>query len=470
MPFPQKFKMAVHWNYLPVPTGTPMGGYGWNVDRRSDGNIANDLKVRCAIITSPQGGRVVFMQVDVISIPKPVYDDILGRLIDLGVVDSARNFVLSQSHTHAGPMVGAKPDPYVLLGSDRAPSVTQAYTRDHFIPFVVRIAQEAHAKALVDVTLGYAEGFAEIGYNRRGLAWAPRDVPVLVARRADNYDLFAVLAGHACHPVCSPHGHTSLDADYCGYAMDEVEKRLGATKVLVMFFQGAAGDINPMGPDQGGPPQGPEMTRFAAERLVSAIVATVRNAAYNPLYGPITTSIQNVPLPYAVDFGNATEVQELRTKYEARKDEPDGDEAGTGRRHARRMLAELDAGNRPGSLPMTIQKIDLGGLTILTMSHEVLSGWHVGTKNKWAANGRTTPLWVMAYANHIDGYVPAFDLLSKGGADETGWEGDPEVPAPGKFAHSYSLIAPLKAGDSHTDQNGVEGRLVTAINGLLGLQ
>lgn len=60
-----------------------------------------------------------------------------------------------------------------------------------------------------------------------------------VARRTDNRDLFAVLMGHACHPVCSPWKHTSLDADYCGYAMDEAEKRLGADKVPVIFFQPA---------------------------------------------------------------------------------------------------------------------------------------------------------------------------------------------------------------------------------------
>ncbi|MFI5592846.1 hypothetical protein ACIA5G_47890 [Amycolatopsis sp. NPDC051758] len=461
--------MAVARDNLPVPNNTPMGGYGWSTDRRADGSVANPLRVRCAIIVSPQGQRVVFLQADVISIPRPVYERILAELMESGVVSAPENFVLAQSHTHAGPMVGAKPDPYVLLGSTGAAETTEQYTDDVFVPFLVSVAEHAHALPLVEVTLGYAEGFAEIGLNRRRLAWTPREVPVLVARRADNRDLFAVLAGHACHPVCATWMSRTLDADYCGYAMDEVEKRLGETNVPVIFFQGAAGDINP-----NDPPDGVNKTALAAERLVAAIIATVRNAAYFPIHGPITTDIRTVDLNYAVDLDDEDELSELTLKYRARANGSPGEENGTGYRHAKQMLAELDAGDVVNHMPMTIQKIDLGGLTILTMSHEVLSGWHVGTKAKWAAKN-ATPLWVMGYANHIDCYVPAFDVLSAGDGDdpnygEAGWKnGDPKMIGPGTFGHSYSLIAPLNAGSSPQDPSGVEGTLVPHIDGLLGL-
>ncbi|MFS8095843.1 hypothetical protein LFM09_01780 [Lentzea alba] len=457
MPLPGKFRMALRDDPLPVPRDTPMGGYGWGTDRRFTGEPANPLKIRCVIIVSPQGQRIVLVQVDVISIPKPVYDDILDRLRDEGVVDAARNFVLAQSHTHAGPMVGAKPDPLVLLGSADAATVTEAYTRT-FVNEVVATAVRAHQTGLTEVTLGYAEGFAEIGRNRVGLAYTPREVPVLVARRTDaNRNLFAVLVGHTCHPVCSPYMGNNTDSDYCGYAVDEVEKRLG---VPTVFFQGAAGDINPVQTD----------TAWAALRLTNAIVATVRNAAFFPIYGPIVTNLDVVPLPLAVNLDDPGERAALRQRYVDRVNQnaPGGVEQ-AGVRHARKMIAELDDRTASARMPMTIQKIDLGGLTILTMAHEVLSGYHVGTKAKWVVKNPLQPLWIMAYANHIDCYVPAHDVLKRGGDNESGWNVAANMIGVGTYGHSYSMVSPLAAGVDQHDTNGVEGTLVPRIAGILGL-
>ncbi|MFD8497691.1 hypothetical protein [Amycolatopsis sp. NPDC059657] len=459
--------MSIQVDLLPVRAGLPMGGYGWSVDRRSDGSAANPLKIRCVILVSQQGQRIVLVQTDIISIPRPLYQRILSRLVAAGVVSGAQNFVLAQSHTHYGPMVGDKPDPYVLLGSEQAAADAKAYT-DEFVEAIVRTSVAAHNKPLVEVTLGYAEGYAEVGENRlvpeastigKG---APHEVPVLVAQRTDNRDLFAVLAGHVCHPVCAAWASTALDADFCGWAVDNAEKRLGAP---VVFFQGAAGDVDPRNP-----PPGEDKVAFWGTRLADAVVATVRNAAHFPITGPITTAITEAKLPYAVDFGDGTQVDALRKKYQDRITANDESPIGqAGVRHAKRMIAELDAGNRPGYLPMTVQKLDLGGLTILTMSHEVLSGYHVGTKRNFAAKYGTKPLWVMAYAHHIDCYVPAYDVLSEGGRPESGWAGDPKIIGVGTYGLSYSLLAPLSAGASANDPNGVEAVVVQAINQMLGL-
>ncbi|GLY51451.1 hypothetical protein [Lentzea sp. NBRC 102530] len=472
------FQMSYADELIPMPAGTPMGGYGWGVDggetyRQSGGTVANELKVRCAIIVDSGGRRIVFVQADVISIPRHVYTDVVGRLVGQGVIPNASSFVLAQSHTHSGPMIGDKPDPYVMLNSKRAVDVARTYTAG-FVDQVVRVAVKAHQTPRTGVTLGYAEGFAELGVNRRGLSWRPREVPVLVARRADNFDLFAVLAGHACHPVCVDR-NANPDSEYCGYAMIETGKRLG---VPVMFFQGAAGDINPAAPDPGRLP-----IESAALRLTNAIVATVRNAAYFPVNGPINTAIETVPLPYRVNVGDAAQREWLRGEYQKRVDAagPDGGKWGSGDsatvRHAERMVEEL---KNPvlGHMPMTIQKIDLGGLTILTMSHEVLSGWHVGTKNQWAAKKPFEPLWVMAYTNHIDCYVPAFDILrdgDAGGQGEAGWRNDRPDDDKGlsgnsTYAVSYSLASPLNAGENAQDPNGVEGRLQPRIRALLNIE
>ena len=112
-----------------------------------------------------------------------------------------------------------------------------------------------------------------------------------------------------------------------------------------------------------------------------------------------------------------------------------------------------------------MQRLSLGGLTILTMAHEVLSGYHVGTKRKYGK-----PLWIMAYANHVDCYVAADDKLWSGGY-EAGWDDDPRIAGIGKAANSYSLPAPLKA--SPAGQPGApgatEGLVAGAIARLLGV-
>ncbi|MBP2326424.1 hypothetical protein JOF56_006809 [Kibdelosporangium banguiense] len=464
MAVPAYFEVAHHSQELEVGAGVPIGGYGWGVDRRTNGRVTSPLMVNCVIIVSPQGRRIALIQVDVISIPHPVYEQIRDRMIAHGVVSEAKDLIVAQSHTHYGPMVGGKPDPEVLLGSPEAVGDTNAYTTK-FVDDVVNTAIGAMTKPLTEVTLGFAEGHAETASSRLDPqlpwgTWAPREVPVLVARRAGDDELFLVLVGHACHPVCAERMSPDLDADFCGRLVADIRQRLG---VPAIFFQGATGDVDPLPA-----PEGVNRAAFVGKLLADAVVATVRDAVFSPISGPITTAMETAPLPYAVNFRDSAEVAELQQKYQDRVDENDQGEVGqAGVRHARKMLKELADGNRPKSMPMTVQKIDLGGLTILALSHEVLSGYHASTKLEHPDQR----LWIMAYANHVDCYVPASDVLWAGGHLESGWQDDPRMVGVGTYSHSYSMLSPLASSPDRSnprDERGVEGVVVKYINRVLG--
>lgn len=434
----------------------PMGGYGWS-ERRSDGSAVGGrpLRAQCAVLTDPAGHVVVLVRADVISVPRTVYLDIVSRLVTTGLVGSASDFVLAQSHTHNGPMVGRVPDPYVLLGSEDDVALTDVFTAE-FIDVIVRLVTRARAATPVAVTLGYAEAQAYIAINRESLGSVPPDVPVLVARRASDGGLHAVLFGHACHPVCHPYATRTFDADHCGRASTEVTRRLG---VPALFFQGAAGDLNPavLGTESA--------VRLTGDRLADSVVAAVRNNAFIPVDGPFRTAAETVELPFSVDLADPGAVAELRRKYQERVDTLGSDgEDGAARRHAERMLDLIDRDAVPRSLPMTVQRLDLGRLTVLALAHEVVSGYHVGTKSK-----HNKPLWVMAYANHVDGYVAADDLLWRGGY-AAGWTDDDEIAGIGTAGISYSLPAPLRASprDRPGDPACTEGLVASAIARLLG--
>jgi neutral ceramidase len=408
-------------DYTP-PAGGPglvMGGYGW--DRRvNSGAAERRLRAQCVQI-SHGSTFVVLLRVDVISIPSEVYRRIERGLVDQGLI-AAGQLMLTSSHTHSGPMVGDRPDPYVLQGVTGAELDSVAEFTDIFVDTMVDLVRQTLSALYVPITLGYAEGLGFLAYHRSRTPDVPppNDVPVLLARHADTGIPVAVLFGHACHAVCRGND-TVFDSDHCGYAAEMISSRLG---IPALFFQGAAGDLDPiLGrtlPMTGG-------------GLADAVVAMVRNGAFYPLNGPITTRRRDIVLPLNVDDDG---IEELRAKYEDRLDA-----GGHLQRHAERMITAMDAGELPRSMPMMVQVWGFAGLRIITMANEVTSAYHHMAKS---LAGRQS--WIMGYTNWIDGYVPSDRLLDAGGY-EAGWEDDRGIAAEGYAGISYSWPAPLRPAE-----------------------
>jgi tetratricopeptide (TPR) repeat protein len=329
---PGTYNIRLEQREYTVGNGVPMGGYGWGEDRRSTGvTPGRPMKMACVVLQSGTDSPIVLVRIDVVSIPRHVYDDIKGKLRVQGLIASYAHLVIAQSHTHHGPMVGTIPDPYVLLGSRDAVAVTNAYTTS-FIDQVVNLVRSTVTGARTEVTLGYAEAGAYIAMNREDLIWAPREVPILVARNTTgDKKPYALLFGHACHPVCQARSST-LDTDYCGQAAAKIEQELA---VPALFFQGTAGDLVPV-------VSGDEAAVVSnGNQVADAVVGMVRANSLIPVSGPISARLESIQLPFVVNTGTDEGREELRVKYDGRvrlPPERPSDPEVAAIRHAERML------------------------------------------------------------------------------------------------------------------------------------
>lgn len=157
--------------------------------------------------------------------------------------------LLANTHTHSGPKMSQ--DDFPAAGKPWRKTVEER---------IVAAIKEAQDSLFV----GYfaaSESQIQLGYNRlvrRGdfavtyfdnperIPYGNVDTQVGVVRITDDREnVRAVLVNYACHPVVLGPRNVKISADYPGVTRGLVENDLGED-VMCVFFQGAAGDINPL--------------------------------------------------------------------------------------------------------------------------------------------------------------------------------------------------------------------------------
>jgi hypothetical protein len=185
--------------------------------------------------------------------------------------------------------------------------------------------------------------------------------------------------------------------DFAGYAQDRIEAdNPGAS---AMFVTGCAGDADPH-------PFGTlDMARAHGEELGAAVKFVLEHPAWSmPLDGTIRTAFTETTLHFAGPIDRAS--------YEKLSNDPN---AGR-RRHARRMIEEIDQGKpiRKDYPHYSVQAIALGDrLTVLALSGEVVVDYAIRLQKELGGEGRA--LWTAAYANDVIGYIPSVRVLKEGG-------------------------------------------------------
>jgi hypothetical protein len=273
---------------------------------------------------------------------------------------------------------------------------------------------------------------------------------VVAARSTADGSLAAVLFGHACHPV-SRGNDAVYDSDHCGYAAELVESQLGGVPAL--YFQGAAGDLNPITNPAVG--SGDGLVGWNGTVLGIAVLETLDSGSFTEITGPLRNSLEWIDLPVEVDPGDVAVRAELRSGYEARiaAFADDNTANGAARRHAELMVGQIDNGTLELSVPMPIQCWRLGGLTILGLGHEVCSSYDIRLHARFSGS-----LWVMAYVNETSIYLPPDELLwpisyEGGGGDGT------HLALIGGCLIPYTWPCPLRASpnDGTTPPDGAPG-------------
>jgi len=181
-----------------------------------------------------------------------------------------------------------------------------------------------------------------------------------------------------------------FSGDYPGFAQIELEN--AHPGVTALFFQGAAGDQNPL----------PRRTISLARqygRELAAAVDRVLEEPMQPLLAQLQTAYSEITLPLSTP---PTEAELIKTQSETTP---------YLKRWATRTLAEMKQGKpflSSYSYPLQIWK--LGDQPLFSFGGELVIEYAIECKKRFGQD-----IFVMGYSNDVMGYIPSATILKEGG-------------------------------------------------------
>ncbi len=375
----------------------PMWLSGYAARTRPADSVLLDLWAKALVIEDGRGGRTALVTMDLIGLPANVTESVAARAKSKYGLERSQ-LLLNSSHTHSGPIV--RPNLKVLydlspadeqvadnyskkLGDDLVTVIGQAM--ENLAPAVL---QEGHATAdfAVNRRQATAKG-VQIGVNPGGPG--DHDVPVLKVTSPEGR-LRAVLFGYACHNTTLGGDSYSVNGDYAGFALVELEKQYPG--VQAMFLELCGADQNPS----------PRGTVALAEKygktLAEAVGATL-GSNLRPVRPPLRTAYRGANLEFA---------QHTRKQFEDEMKGPDRFR----QRRAKLVLAQYDAGHPPRGIICPVQAIRFNDdLTILALGGEVVVDYDLRAKREHPGQD----LVVAGYSNEVMAYIPSKRVLQEGG-------------------------------------------------------
>jgi hypothetical protein len=426
-----------------------MAGYGVSSPRLATGTYM-PLWARCTVLWD-NGYPNVIVTVDVLGFGRGVHQAIRAQVEALGVARS--DFVLTATHTHNGPVLTGPINPYILYNTNNAQmSQIQTYT-DELVADIVTLVATTLASSRTACTLDYRVVDENFSYNREGLPYVERDVPMLVARSLAGTPL-AVLFGYGCHPVAAG-GQSLFDPDYPGEAVSWIEDLTGC---FAQFLLGPAGDQNPT-------TLGTWAARDALGSDLGHTVINALNVPGRPITGPITTTFRDITLPLDVT-DTPSNLAAARINYTTRMNNT-GLTSYIGR-HAKTMIDQIDTHSFATTVPLPLQAWKLTGsppLRLVFSGGEIVSGYGVYYRARY---GGSNGIWVSGYANETPAYIPSDELLytHPGIYYACGWSPDYPGMAGGSMT-AYGWIGHFRGRPPGTSTAGVEQIMLSQITAML---
>ncbi len=369
----------------------------------------NELYAKAMAIEDAAGHRAVLITIDQCVLRAPEAQPLFARLAERTGLARDR-ILLNLSHTHSGPLIGTSD-----LNRYAMPEEIRLRTEQYTAALIDKLAEVSVAalEALTPARLSWGVGKADFVMNRRIYddngdyrsmgpnpeKYVDRNVPVLRVDEPDG-SLRALVFGCACHAVTLDGGNIKLSGDYPSFAQEALEKQHPG--VQAMFVQGCGADANSH--PRGGPQQ-EQFVRRQGERL-AAEVSRVAENELQPVRGPLRVEFAQVDLPLQPALPREI-LQKMR---------------GAMAYNARRMLAALDH-NRPlpafHTAPLAVWQFG-EDLTFVGLSSETVSAY-VPLLCKALGPER---LWIAAYCNEVDGYLPDATIVAEGGYEARGLVAD----------------------------------------------
>lgn len=376
-----------------------MSGYAART-KPSDGAVQR-IWAKALALEDGSRGKVVIVTTDLIGLPRAVSDRVAARVAKQYGIERSR-LLLNSSHTHAGPVV--KPNLMTMYFLTPEQSAALDRYSDKLIDNIVGAIGSAIGD-LAPARLSVAHGKTTFAMNRRtAFPKGPvdHDVPVL-AMRAPDGKLRAVLFGYACHNTTLPADFIQISGDYAGFAQAEVESSNNGTTALFLLL--CAGDANPT-------PRGKLSDAEHHGKTLGAEVTRVLGTAMKPIQPNLRTAWQNIDLAF-----------KPHTREQFEQDAKSNNRYIASR--AREMLRAYDERRPLRSTPYPVQAIRLGKqFTILALGGEVTSGYGIRAKEEYAGND----LIVAGYSNDVMCYIPTRKIVQEGGyegADSMIYYGQP---------------------------------------------
>ena len=379
-----------------------MAGYAAR-KKPAEGKV-QELFAKALALEDEQGGRLVFVTMDLIGVPQALRHAVAERA-EKEFKLPASALLLNASHTHCGPSLRSSPTTEEDLKNPRIKDAYE-YTQDLQDKIMGIIG-----KALTDMQparLTYNKARCGFAMNRRADYTLPpghpnankapnpdgpvdHEVPALRVEAPDG-TLRAVMFGYACHNTSL--GFYNYCGDYAGYAQEFLqEHRPGFT---AMFLMGCGADQNPY-PRRSDVVPGVsdlELTQQHGRSLSNAVEMAI-TVNPRPVLGPIRSAYEEVVLDYA----------------------------------------------KPGrpSHDYPVQVIKLGDtLTIVALGSEVVVDYSLRLKRELAG---AAPVWMAGYSNDYTGYVPSLRVLKEGGYEAAaGWAESVEDRIVGKVHELHKRL------------------------------
>ena len=408
-----------------------MAGYASRT-KPSEGTLS-ELHAKALAIEDSNGTRAVIVTTDLISIPRPLRQQVAMAVAKKHKLDP-KGLLLNCSHTHCSPVV--KDDLEMSVMYPIEPEQRQR-VESYFVSLTDKLIGliGAAVEDLQPAKLSYSHARCSVAMNRRlptkdGFQNSPypdgpvdHDVPVLRVESLDGKTLRAVAFGYACHNTTT--ALMQFNADYAGFAQTEIEKaHPGAT---AMFVMGCGGDQNPY-------PRGQiEWAMTHGKTLATAVEAALLPAP-TPIQGSLKFDLQEIDLPF-----EPVTREELLT----RRDSKDGYE----KRRAESLLAELEKnGKVRASYPYPVQVLQLGGeVTLVTLGGEVVIDYALRLKRELG----DVPVWVAGYSNDVMAYIPSERVLKEGGYEGVGAMNYTNLPSAWRAGLEARIVCTVREMAEH---------------------
>ncbi len=209
-----------------LSAGVYLGGFGSYRNRRATG--VHD-EPRCRALALSDGTlTLAIAALDLVGASGPLLTSIRDDASRLTGIAPER-IIVCCTHSHASPdlqgLWGGVPASYRTHVAHRAASA-------------IWEAVQALSPATMTAATATLDGHVR---NRRG--WPETDIALTALRftGAGGWPV-ATLVNYACHPTASGPANTEVSRDWCGYAVDAVERALGGP---ALYVNGAIGDVNP---------------------------------------------------------------------------------------------------------------------------------------------------------------------------------------------------------------------------------